>query len=174
MRRANRTNLVINYFKITNTFSRVLLYRRVFLNAVDNLKLKATTGSELDMISALLQDGIVLKNTIEFDAESKLFFFLVDRFCWETVADKNENKNYRIHSGVYFHGVSNVKHNKEFTEHKTSKLLSLMTIHSNFVDEINIIFSNNAIISLTTNEINVYLKDLFEPWPAGRIPRHNV
>lgn len=139
---------------------------------MEKLKLKASSGSELDMISALAQNGLVLKSSIEF--KDNVFYFLLNRFCWELSVDKKEDKSYRIHSAIYFQNVKNVAYNFEFQNHNKDEFLSLMTIHSDFANQINIVFANNAIISLTISSVEVFLKDLHDHWVTESVPNHDI
>lgn len=139
---------------------------------MENLKIKAVSGQDLDAISALARDGIVLKNAIEFDGN--VFFFLLNRFRWEGLLDKAKPECQRIHSSIYFKNVISASYNGAFARHPSSKLLSLMAIHSDLDKGVTLVFSNNSIISLEVSKIEVYLDDMYEGWPAELVPSHPV
>lgn len=139
---------------------------------MEKLKIKAVSCSDLDMISAITQDSIILKNSIKFDGS--MFSCLINRFCWEGLDNLEEKRMYRIHSALYFSGIKSVNYNKKFKEHENSKLLSLLTIHSDFTDNITIVFSDNSIIALKVSKIEVYLKDLYDHWPTDALPAHSI
>ncbi|MDR2781050.1 MAG: DUF2948 family protein [Holosporaceae bacterium] len=135
----------------------------------ENLLIKAENFEGCDLISSLIQDSIFHILLHSFDNENKCISLMLNRFCWESVASFEEEKcYYRVHSGLYIHNVESISANDNI---KDGQYLNLLTFHSS-ANEINLIFSENKHICVSTNKILVYLKDLHDKYPTLAIPKH--
>ena len=119
-------------------------------------KIIATDNEGLQMISACTAGGKIKVADIKYLESNKVFLLSVERIKAE--ADQNEKK---INSICRFDFVDKVK-SKNIDQKNNELILELIAIDylKNKNDyEINLIFSNNAHISLNTETIEVRLED---------------
>ena len=116
----------------------------------------ATDNEGLHMISACSAGAKVKVANIKYLASSKVFLFSIERKKIET-----NQQDKKINSVCRFDFVDNVK-SKNIDQKNDKLVLELIAIDymKNKDDyEINLIFNNNAHISLTTETIEVRLED---------------
>ena len=116
----------------------------------------ATDNEGLQMISACTAGAKVKVSDIRYLSSSKVFLLSFERNKIETA-----QKNKKINSICRFDYVDNVK-SKNIDQKNDKLVLELITIDymKNKDDyEINLIFSDNAHIALTTETIEVRLED---------------
>ena len=116
----------------------------------------ATDNEGLQMISACSAGAKVKVSEIKYLASNKVFLLSIERTKVET-----EQKKKKINSICRFDFVDKVK-SKNINQKNEDLILELVAIDylKNKEDyEINLIFSNNAHIALTTETIEVRLED---------------
>ncbi|PPR78720.1 MAG: hypothetical protein CFH01_00829 [Alphaproteobacteria bacterium MarineAlpha2_Bin1] len=127
---------------------------------------------DLDIISSMVQDSIILKSNMKFLKKQRSFIVLANRFKWEE-RDKQE----RIYSIIRFQGVLSVK-TKSFSKEKENLPLELLAINYQTDGEhlihIYLHFSGGAIIDLEVECVECILKDLSESWKTKTVPNHNL
>ena len=119
-------------------------------------KIIASDNEGLQMISACSAGAKVKVSDIKYLAENKVFLLSIERTKIET--DQDDRK---INSICRFDFVDKVK-SKNINQNNEDLVLELIAIDylKNKDDyEINLIFSNNAHIALTTETIEVRLED---------------
>ncbi len=119
-------------------------------------KIIANDNEGLQIISACCAGAKVKISNIKYLQSNKIFLLSIERSMVET-----DNKDKKINSICNFNFVDKVK-SKNINQNKKDKILELIAIDylKNKNDyEINLIFSNNAHISLTTETIEVRLED---------------
>ena len=119
----------------------------------------ATDNEGLQMISACSAGAKVKVSEIKYLASNKVFLLSIERTKVET-----EQKKKKINSICRFDFVDKVK-SKNINQKNEDLILELVAIDylKNKEDyEINLIFNNNAHISLTTDTIEVRLEDQSE------------
>ena len=119
-------------------------------------KIIATDNEGLQMISACCAGAKVKISNIKFLQSNKIFLISLERTKVET-----DQVNKKINSVCKFDFVDNVK-SKNIDQKKQELILELIGIDflknkENY--EINLMFSDNAHISLTTETIEVRLED---------------
>ena len=122
-------------------------------------KIIANDQEGLQMISACISGSKTKVNNIKYLASSKVFLISIERIKVET--DETDKK---INSICRFDYVDKVK-SKNIDQSNTEEILGLVGIDylKNKDDyEINLIFSNNSHIVLTTEAIEVRLEDQTE------------
>ena len=143
---------------------------------VKNLKLLATSDEDLKVISAHLQDAIVLPNEIANLKKNRIFLIQLNRFMWEDVEKGVFRKNKRTRTVLKFDNVVSVSSKNVSTLNK-KKFLDFLTIESKSLPdksyEIKLIFSGNAIIKINAEVIDVTLDDQGSPWESKTQPKHN-
>ena len=140
-----------------------------------NLKLIAKTDDDLRVISAHLQDAIVLTSDIAHLKKNKIFLIQLNRFMWEDVEKGVFRKNKRIRTILKFENVLKV-HSKNVNHSKIDKFLDFLAIESNLMPdnnyEMNLIFAGDTIIKIISEVIEVTLDDQGKPWDTKNMPAH--
>ena len=119
-------------------------------------KIIAKDSQGLQLISAYCADSKVKIREIKYLPKNKIFLLSMERFRKEL-----ENNNSKINSICKFEFVDRVK-SKNVSQNDLNLVLELFAIDllknkENY--EINLIFSNNAYITLSTEIIEVTLED---------------
>ena len=141
-----------------------------------NLKLLALNHDDLKVLSAHLQDSIILVKDMIFFKKNKTFLMMVNRFMWEDVERGIFRENKRIRSAVKFENVLEVK-SRNINQKKKDKILELLSIDSeikNNKKELLITFAGNNEIILIVEEINILLDDVGLPWKVKHVPKHEL
>ena len=142
-----------------------------------NLKLSGKNQEDLKVISAYLQDSILIVKDIVFLKKNRTFVMMVNRFMWENVEKGFVRQNKRIRCAVQFEEVIKVE-SKNINQKNKNKLLECLAIKcSSVLDEIykiNIFFAGDCIITIISEVIEVSLHDLGRPWNVKHIPVHKI
>jgi len=141
-----------------------------------NLKLLALNDDDLKVLSAHIQDSVVLVKDIIFLKKSKTFLMMVNRFMWEDIELGIFRENKRIRCAVKFENVFEVK-SRNVSQKKKDKILELLSIDSevkNNKKELLITFAGNNEIILIVEEINILLDDVGFPWKVKHVPKHQL
>ena len=141
-----------------------------------NLKLLALNDDDLKVLSAHLQDSVVLVKDIIFLKKSRTFLMMVNRFMWEDIELGIFRENKRIRCAVKFENVLEVK-SRNISQKKKDKILELLSIDSevkNNKKELLITFAGNNEIILIVEEINILLDDVGLSWKVKHVPKHQL
>ena len=119
-------------------------------------KIIAKDSQGLQLISACCAGAKVKISEIKYLPKNKIFLLSLERFSKEA-----DNDNLKINSICKFEFVDNVK-SKNVNQNDLNLVLELFTIDllknkENY--EINLIFSNNAYITLSTEIVEATLED---------------
>ena len=143
----------------------------------DNLRLIGKNEEDLKIISAYLQDSIVLIRDIVFLKKNKIFIMILNRFMWEDIEKGVFRKNKRIRCAVKFEEVLKV-HSKNINQKKKSKPLEYLAIKASLTPDntfkIKIFFSGDSIITIVSEVIEVAMNDLGKPWKVKYFPLHKI
>tara|TARA_B100001996_G_scaffold83614_1_gene61665 strand:- start:40 stop:486 length:447 start_codon:yes stop_codon:yes gene_type:complete len=141
-----------------------------------NLKLLALNDDDLKVLSAHLQDSVILVKDIIFLKKSRTFLMMVNRFMWEDVERGIFRENKRIRCAIKFENVLEVK-SRNISQKKKDKILELLSIDSeikNNKKELLITFAGNNEIILIVEEINILLDDVGASWKVKHTPKHEL
>ena len=142
-----------------------------------NLKLLGKNQEDLKIISAYLQDSILIVKDIVFLKKNRTFIMIVNRFMWEDVEKGVFRENKRIRCAVKFEEVIKVE-SKNINQKNKNKPLECLAIKcSSIFDEtykIKIFFAGNSVITVTLEAIEVALHDLGKLWHVKHIPIHKI
>ena len=142
-----------------------------------NLKLLGKNQEDLKVISAYLQDSILIVKDIVFLKENRTFIMIVNRFMWENVEKGVFRQNKRIKCAVKFEEVIKVE-SKNINQKNKNKPLECLAIKCiSIFDEIykiKIFFAGDSIITIISEVIEVALHDLDKPWNVKHIPIHKI
>ena len=122
-------------------------------------KIIATDQEGLQVISACSSGAKVKVSDIKYLASNKVFLLSIERIKVE-----NENEDKKVNSICRFDFVDKVrsKNIDQSNEELTLELIGIDYLKNNNDYEINLIFSNNAHIALTTETIEARLEDQSE------------
>ena len=141
------------------------------------LKLICKNQEDLKVISAYLQDSIVLVRDIVFLEKNRNFIIIVNRFMWEDAEKGIFRTNKRIRCAVRFEDVIRVKSRKINQENK-NKFLEFLAIKCNSIlndlYEINIFFAGDSMITIITETIEVIMNDFGQSWQVKHVPKHKI
>ena len=136
-----------------------------------SIKLHAQHHDHIHVISSHIQDSIVTPSSCVHNAEGKTFKLLANRFCWEKFLDPENPIKVRVHSGIHFDHVTQVK-KKNFHHHHPEKLYNLMSMQAT-ENEIILNFSEHAAICINVDHVSCKMADLHEPYPTQFLPTHS-
>ena len=142
-----------------------------------NLKLLGKNQEDLKVISAYLQDSILIIKDTVFLKRNRTFVMIVNRFMWEDAEKGVFRQNKRIRCAVKFDEVIKVESRNINQKNKNKPLECLAIKCSSIFGEtykINIFFAGNSIITITSEVIEVTLHDLDKPWHVKHIPVHKI
>ena len=142
-----------------------------------NLKLLGKNQEDLKVISAYLQDSVLIVKDIVFLKQNRTFVMIVNRFMWEDVEKGVFRQNKRIRCAVKFEEVIKVESKNINQKNKNIPLECLAIKYSSIFDEsykIKIFFAGDSIITITAEVIEVSLNDLGKPWDVKHIPMHRI
>ena len=98
-------------------------------NEINNLKLIGKNEEDLKIISAYLQDSVVIAKNIIYLKKNKTFIMIVNRFMWEDVEKGIFRRNKRIKCAVRFEDVVSVK-SRNINQKNNKKPLEYLAIRS--------------------------------------------
>ena len=142
-----------------------------------NLKLLGKNQEDLKIISAYLQDSILIVKDIVFLKQNRTFIMIVNRFMWEDAEKGVFRQNKRIRCAVKFEEVIKVECKNINQKNKIKPLECLAIKCSSIFDEIykiKIFFAGNSMITIISEVIEVALHDLGKPWNVKHIPIHKI
>ena len=111
----------------------------------ERLKLKATSDSDMDILSTMLQDSIYKFNMCSYHEDyQKCFRMIFNRFCWEN----DDKEQTRAHIGLYIHNVENIFVNKEILNDSKIQYLNLLMCYCTDENNIYFVFSESKKIKI--------------------------
>ncbi len=119
-------------------------------------KIIAKDSNGLQMISACCSGAMVKISDMKYLKNNKIFLFFLERFKKE-----EEKSNEKISSICKFEFIDNVKSKNidQLNDKLILELLAIDILKKNQIIEINLLFNNNAFITLFTEIIEVTLED---------------
>tara|TARA_B100000686_G_scaffold96040_1_gene102611 strand:- start:1522 stop:1914 length:393 start_codon:yes stop_codon:yes gene_type:complete len=119
-------------------------------------KIIAKDSNGLQMISACCSGAIVKISDMKYLKKNKIFLFFLERFKKE-----EEKSNEKISSICKFEFIDNVKSKNidQLNDRLILELLAIDILKKDQIIEINLLFNNNAFITLFTEIIEVTLED---------------
>ena len=143
----------------------------------NNLKLIGKNEEDLKIISAYLQDSVVIAKNILFLKKNRTFIMILNRFMWEDAEKGVFRKNKRIRCAIKFEEVIKVQ-SKNINQKNDNKPLEYLAIKSSLIFDslfkIKIFFSGGGIIIIISEVIEVLMNDLGKPWNVKHFPHHQI
>lgn len=143
------------------------------------LKLIALESQDLDVLSTHLQDAVVRVADLNFDARSKRFACVMNRFNWEAAAAQRGlfKRFERRRSGLRFERVLAVR-TRNLNQRDKDRVLSLLAIGFRAGDApggyVTLTFSGGATIELEVECIEAEMRDLGAAWETHAKPVHRA
>ena len=122
-------------------------------------KIIAKSPNDLQFISACCHQAKVKISDIKYLPKNKIFIISLERYSRET-----EEKKSKINSIIKFEFIESTK-SKKIDQNNPDLILELLAIDifkKNFKYEIVLLFSNNKIINLSAEVIEITLEDQIE------------
>jgi len=143
----------------------------------NNLKLIGKNEEDLKIISAYLQDSVVILKDILFLKKNRTFIMILNRFMWEDAERGIFRENKRIRCAVKFGEVSKV-YAKNINQKNKDKPLEYLATKCSVISgngyKIKIFFSGGSIITIVSEVIEIALNDLGKPWSVKYFPKHKI
>lgn len=148
------------------------------------LRLRAEDEEDLKVISACLQDSLVLVGDLAYFPDDESFVLLANRFLWERGKPRPKRGHERALAAVVFGKVESVSY-RGFKKGDRERLLSLLAVCCENAPEnapgeapgnaaILLEFSAGAVVRLGVRGIDCRVRDLSEPWPTPWRPAHGI
>ena len=138
-------------------------------------RVRAEALEDLEVVSSMLQDAIVPMSEIRFDAATRQFTMMTQRFRWERVlAAEREpaaaGSFERVHCAVQFRSVQTVRsHGIDLADR--GQMLELLSIHVT-TGQIDFAFAGGKTIRLSVDCLDCQVEDVGRSWPTGSLPQH--
>ena len=143
----------------------------------NNLKLIGKNEEDLKIISAYLQDSVVIIKDIVFLKKNRTFVMILNRFMWEDVEKGVFRQNKRVRCALKFEEVTKVQ-SKNINQKNKNKPLEYLAIKSSLISDnifkIKIFFSGGGIITIISEVIEVTMSDLGKPRNVKYFPAHKL
>ena len=144
------------------------------------VRLRAASMSDVEVISALLQDAIIPGEDMTFDRAGRRFVMVANRFCWdrpplEGVTSESGAPVYeRRLCGVRIEGVNGVE-SAGMPATRRGALLNLLAITvADAADaRVEILFSDGVSLRLAVDGISILAEDLDDGRPTSVMPAHD-
>ena len=145
----------------------------------NKLKLRAVAAQDIEILSTLLQDGLVASSDLHYEKNEGWFMMVINRFCWEQANDgEPETQLNRCLCGLK---VSHVKHvSQRGLSATATQFYNLLSItyeetkeNEKAVNSLTFTFSDGYDIMLAVDELALIVQDIAAPHPALAQPQHN-
>jgi Protein of unknown function (DUF2948) len=132
------------------------------------LRLRAETPEDLSILSALVQDALVQRRDVYFDAKARRLVLLMQRFRWE--ADGTAT---RVRCGLRFEFVTGISQ-KSLLDRPPSAVFDLLSLRAVGDGDTLLVldFAGGAGVRLEVEAMDVVLEDITDAWAARVTPGH--
>lgn len=136
------------------------------------LRLTALDTEDLAVISAQMQDSVLLAGDMSYNPKRKQFVMLANRFAWDD-ADTPQRRR----TGLHFDRVLAVR-TLHMSHLEKDEVLSLLSVTFAELDapsgEVLLSFAEGATIRLTVECLECRMSDLGPAWAAVAVPHHDI
>jgi len=148
---------------------------------MDLLRLMALDQSDLDIVSAHVQDAVIRVGDISVSGARRQFTLPMNRFVWEKEPPRRglfrrRGEYERRRSVLHFDRVTSVKRSG-FAQGDDEAVLALLAIRWTMTDDpsgtIDLVFAGGAAIRLDVECIEAQLTDLGAAWSTPSRPDHD-
>ena len=140
------------------------------------LKLLAEDSTDLEILSAAVQDALVRAGDMIFDQRARRFSLLLSRFRWEKGDARAAFE--RVRAGLSFESVLGVR-SRKVRRDSPDAVASLLSISFDADEEppggtIKLLFAGDGEIALHVECLDAILVDVGEAWRTPRKPDHET
>ncbi len=136
------------------------------------LRLSALDVEDLAIVSAQMQDAVLLAGDMTFDPKRKKFVLLANRFAWDDPGTPQRRR-----TGLHFDRVLSVK-TLNMSHLEKDEVLSLLSVTFAETDapsgEVLLSFADGATIRLAVECLECQMADLGPAWAARVVPHHDI
>ena len=145
----------------------------------NRLKLRAVAAEDVEVMSALLQDGLVAATDMHYQKDAANFMMVINRFCWEEGDDtESETQSNRCLCGLKVAHVQRVS--QRGLSAGGNQFYNLLSItyeetkeKEKVVNWLTFTFSDGYGIRLTVDKLSLIVQDIAAPHPGLARPQHN-
>ena len=143
------------------------------------IKLRAIAAEDVEILSALLQDGLVAASDLHYQKDQASFVMVINRFCWEQANDSElETQSNRCLCGLKIAHVEQVS--QRGLSARANQFYNLLSItyektkeNEKVVNRLTFTFSDGYGIRLAVDELELIVQDIAAPHPGLARPQHN-
>ncbi|MEC9142073.1 MAG: DUF2948 family protein [Pseudomonadota bacterium] len=146
----------------------------------NRVRLRAESVSDVEVISALLQDAIIPGEDMTYDRAGRRFVMVANRFCWDRrpLAGVTSETGAPIYErrlcGVRIEGVNAVEAARmPVTRRGALFNLLAITVADAADARVEILFSDGVSLRLAVDGISILAEDLDDGWPTSVMPAHD-
>ena len=145
----------------------------------NRLKLRAVAAEDVEIMSALLQDGLVAASDLHYQKDAASFVMVINRFCWEQADDSElEIQLNRCLCGLQVGNVKQVsQRGLSAAANQFYNLLSItyeeVKVNKKALNRLTLTFSDGYGIRLVVDELALIMQDIAAPHPGLARPQHN-
>jgi hypothetical protein len=140
------------------------------------LKLTAFDADDLAVISAQMQDAVILAGDVRYLRRAGKLVLVANRFAWDETGD-GQRRFHRRRTGLHFDRVRDVKAQR-IRQDNPQAVLSLLAITFEPSEEpsgkIRLDFSGGGRIEASVECIEAALDDLGPGWETAHMPSHEA
>lgn len=144
---------------------------------MEQLKLAALDAEDLQVVSAHLQDAVMIVGDIRFLPKEKKAVFAMNRFVWDKKADKRSKEHERRRAALAVSQVQSMKVSGIRQQDKAA-VLELLAVTFEETDapagRLRLSFAGGGELLLEVDCIEVQLADLGAAWSTPNLPAHNL
>ncbi|MEM7071552.1 MAG: DUF2948 family protein [Pseudomonadota bacterium] len=128
---------------------------------------------DLNVISSLCQDALVVVQDLMFDAQENIFIIVLNRYCHEC-EQADDHKMERVLCALYIENVTKVA-KRGFLRAKQKKILYILNLDFDPQEEMSLTinFAGDCAIKLSIDALKITMRDLSEHWPTFNKPQHD-
>ena len=146
----------------------------------NRLKLRAVAEEDVEVMSALLQDGLVAASDLHYQKDEASFVMVINRFCWEQADDsESQTQPNRCLCGLKVAHVTRVS--QRGLSAGVNQFYNLLSItyeeakdNEKVVNRLTFTFSDGYGIKLTVDELALIVQDIAAPHPGLARPQHDI
>jgi hypothetical protein len=136
------------------------------------LKLAALDIEDLAVISAHMQDAVLVSGDMTYSPRRRQFALVANRFAWD-----EQEQPQRRRTGLHFSRVLAVK-TLNLAQGEADEVLSLLSISFAELDapsgEVLLSFSGGVTVRLMVECLECQMADLGPAWQASSVPHHSL
>ncbi|MGO4908628.1 DUF2948 family protein [Pseudorhodobacter sp. W20_MBD10_FR17] len=143
------------------------------------LALIAADADDLQVMSALLQDAVLMVSDMRYDAKRREFGLLLNRFRWEdqAAAERAGRAYERVRCMLVFGDVQAVR-SQGISQQDKDTVLSLLSVGFEAGEDgtgrVVLTLAGDGEVALDVESVNATARDVTRPYaaPSRKVPRH--